>query len=184
MLTIVVPGVDSFNNETNTFETVGDVTLQLEHSLASLSKWETEWQTPFLTKQEKTSEQTLSYIQAMTLTPDVDPEVFRRLSNDNYEAIREYIQAKMTATWFAEVNQPPNREIITAEIIYYWMFSMQIPIDCENWHLNRLLTLIRVFDAKNQKHQTNQRPKRSAAAIAAERRQINAANRAKYNSRG
>lgn len=183
MLTIVVPGVESFDEAESRITTVGDVNLQLEHSLLSLSKWEQEWEIPFLGKQEKTAEQTLSYIKAMTLTPEIAPEVYSRLSPDNYNSIQNYIQAKMTATWFAESGSKPSREVVTAEIIYYWMFSLQIPLDCENWHLNRLLTLIRVFDAKNQKNNPN-RPRQSPANLAAERRRINAERRAKYNSKG
>lgn len=184
MLTIVVPGVDSFDQDESKFTTVGDFELQLEHSLVSLSKWEQEWEEPYLSNKPKTSEQTISYIKKMTLTPDVPDEIYTRFSNENYDSIRNYIQAKMTATWFNDQGQKPSREIITAEIIYYWMFSLQIPLECENWHLNRLLTLIRVFDAKNAKHNPNQQQRKSPSQMAAERRALNDQRRRQYNSRG
>jgi hypothetical protein len=183
MLTIVVPGVESFDEANSRITTVGDMKLQLEHSLVSLSKWEQEWEEPFLTKKDKTSEQTMSYIRAMTLTPDVPPEVYSRLTPENFAQIQKHIEAKMTATWFNDTGSKPSREILTAEIIYYWMFSLGIPLECENWHLNRLLTLVRVFDAKNQKNNPN-RPKPSSANLAAERMRLNAERRKQLNSRG
>lgn len=151
MLKILVKGTEIFNNETCTFYTTKDQTLQLEHSLVSIAKWESKWHKPFLIKEEKTNEEIIDYIRCMTLTQNVDPNVYASLSAENIKQIEEYIDDSMTATWFSnQDNKKKNREIITAEIIYYWMIALNIPPEYQKWHLNRLLTLIEVCNIKNQ----------------------------------
>lgn len=181
MLTLTIPGVELFNDETQTFSRSVEVVLELEHSLVSLSKWESKWNIPFLGKDPKTSEQIVDYIKLMTLTPNVPDEVYSRLSDSNYEQINEYINASQTATWFRDdPNAPKNREIITTEIIYYWMISLQVPQEYEAWHINRLFTLIKVLNQKNQ-------PKKKQAntqSSMAQRRAINEARQKQYQTAG
>lgn len=179
MLTITVSTTESFNEATNEFVTDSFV-LELEHSLASLSKWESEFKKPFLGAGPKTSEETLAYIRAMTLTPNVTPEMYHYLSDDNIRAIDAYVNDKQTATWFTERGpQKPNRETITSELIYYWMLSLQIDKACEHWHLNRLLTLIQVVSKKNAPQK-----KMSRREIAQRNSQLNAERKARLGTRG
>lgn len=125
--------------------------LTLEHSLVSLSKWESKWCKPFLTKTEKTFEETIDYIKCMTITQNVKPEVYDLITDKHIEQVNAYIAAPMTATWFSdEKNAIPSREQITAELIYYWMIELRVPVEFQKWHLNKLLTLIKVCNVKNQ----------------------------------
>jgi len=168
-----------FNDERQEFVTKGDVVLELEHSLASLSKWESIYEKPFLGVDNKTPEEILGYVKAMTLT-SVSKEVFHKLSPENIQSINDYIEAKMTATWFNEMpGTPKSRDVITAELIYYWMTVFQIPFECEKWHLNRLFTLIRICNIKQAK------PKKiSRSEQAVRNRELNAQRKAQLGSTG
>lgn len=182
MLKFTVPETDYFDDKKQEFISTEEVTLELEHSLISLSKWETIWEKPFLGTDEKTPEEILSYIYCMTLSPDVSPEVYQRLSNDHLKQIQNYIDSKMSATWFTERNsqaKPKNREIITSELIYYWMIAHSIPFECQHWHLNRLFTLIKVCNAKNAPEK-----KMSQREMLAQRNQLNAQRKADLKTSG
>lgn len=154
-------------------------TLRLEHSLVSIKKWESKWCKPFLSKREKTDEETLDYIKCMTITQNVKPEVYTRLSDENMRQIEDYINAPMTATTFANENDKPNNSVITAEVIYSWMISFNIPSEYQKWHLNSLIALIRVRAAENSP------PKpRSEQELAKDYAELNATRRKKLNSKG
>ena len=180
MLTITIPARELYNDQTGEFITTKKQTLQLEHSLVSLSKWESKWCKPFLSKEQKTLEETIDYIKCMTITQNVDPDVYNYLSKANVEAINNYIEAPMTATTFREnINNSRSGEITTSELIYYWMISFNIPMECQKWHLNRLLTLIRICNVKNAPAK-----KMGRRDITSQYASLNAARRKQFNSKG
>lgn len=180
MLQIVIPAIELWDEETQEFIQVKEQTLQLEHSLVSLSKWESKWNKAFLGKQPKSVEETLDYIKCMTLTKNVDPNIYKWISNENIQKINKYIEAPMTATTFMEdPSNKRNNEIVTSELIYYWMVTLNIPFECQKWHLNRLLTLIRVCNVKNTPPK-----KRSRREIMSRNAALNAARKKKLNTKG
>lgn len=183
MLTVTIPGFEAFNQNTNEFITVKETKLQLEHSLISLKKWEQKWHKPFLGDQEKTLEETQDYIRCMTINPGVDDEIYKYIPGNIIKQITSYIQDPMTATWFSDTEkigaQNNKKEIVTAEIIYYWMISLNIPVEFQKWHLNTLLTLIRVVSVKNAP-----KDKMDKAAMAKQRASLNAARKAKFHTHG
>lgn len=181
MLYITIPATELWDELNQEFITTKATTLQLEHSLVSISKWEAKWQKPFLTKEPKTSEETLDYIKCMTLTQNVNSTTYDRLSYQNVTEINNYVESAMTATTITErnKNKAGNTEQITSELIYYWMIALNIPFDCQKWHLNRLLTLIRVCNIKNQPPE-----KRSRRDIMSRNAALNAARRQQLNSKG
>lgn len=180
MLKIVVPAVEQWDEVNKKFVNTKEQVLQLEHSLVSLKKWESKWCKPFLSKQEKTFEETIDYIRCMTISQNVDPNVYYCLTNKNIEEINRYIEAPMTATWFPnDKTGKSSSEQITAELIYYWMISFNIPVEFQKWHLNSLLTLIKVCNVKNQPSKKMSRRETMSQYAA-----LNRARRQKYNSRG
>lgn len=183
MLSIDIPALEIFIEETNEFISTQPVTLQMEHSLISLSKWEQKWHKPFMSKlkeHEKTNEQLLDYIRCMTLTKNVDDNVFLYMPAECIAKINEYIDDPMTATWFNRPkDEKPSREIMTSELLYYYMIKLGIPVEFQKWHLNRLQTLIEVFAVKDAPPE-----KLSKAEIAKRRTALNNARLAKYNTRG
>lgn len=179
MLKIKIPSVEAYDEKNNLFINIPETDLQLEHSLVSIAKWESKWCKPFLSKEEKTPEELLDYIKCMTLTQNVNPDVYNFIPNNILAKINKYIEAPMTATTFREDNKKQSREIITNEIIYYWMVSFNIPFECQKWHLNRLLTLIRVCSVKNAPQK-----KMSAREIMARNKALNKARKAQMNTRG
>lgn len=180
MLQITVPQQELWDAEKREFINIKEQTLQLEHSLISLSKWESKWCKVFLSGKDKTYEEILDYIKCMTLTPNVKQETYLCLTEENVAAIQEYIGAPMTATYFSNEHAGrPSQEQVTSELIYYWMIALNIPFECQKWHLNRLLTLIRVCNIKNQPPK-----KRSRRDVANDYAKLNAARRQQLNSKG
>lgn len=180
MLTITVPGLEVYDEETETFSTIGDIQLQFEHSLLSLSKWESEYQKPFLGKEEKTAEELLGYVKAMIVTPNFPPDIFSKLTQKNLDEINDYINSKQSATTFGQMPETKGRgETITSELIYYWMVAFNIPFEVETWHLNRLFSLIRICNVKQSK--PKKIPKNQ---IAARNRELNAQRKQQLGTSG
>lgn len=182
MLSIVVPQTEKFNEATNEFIYIKEQKLQLEHSLVSLSKWESRWHKPFLSSKNnnKSQEEIIDYIRCMTITQNVDPNVYYNLTQKNYDKIQAYIDDSMTATTFSDIQKTaPSREIITSELIYYWMIAYNVPVEFEKWHLNRLLTLIKVCSIKNTPPK-----KMSKREIMNRNAALNASRRKAHNSKG
>ena len=180
MLKVTILGEEYFNESSETLEYYGNIELDLEHSLVSVSKWESKFEKPFLDVKQKTEEEIRWYFYFMTLTPGVEFDIFFRMSQDNLNAITAYIESKATATTFGELPKTPGRgERITAELIYYWMVAYNIPFECQHWHLNRLFALIRICNIKN-----NPGKKMSKNEIAARNRELNEKRRAELGTKG
>ena len=180
MLQLTIPATELWDESNETFLYTEEQTLELEHSLVSLSKWEAKWHKPFLTKENKTIEETIDYIKCMTLTENVDETVYSLLNNEHLKKINEYIEDPMSATTIKELQRGKrNGEQVTSELIYYWMTALNIPVEYERWHLNRLFTMIRVCNAKNQPPK-----KMGKRAIMNQNRALNAARKQQYNTKG
>lgn len=176
MLKITIPETELWDKNKREFLYVKETTLQLEHSLVALSKWESKWCKPFLTNNEKTREELIDYIRCMTITQNVKPEVYLAITSENIDEISAYIKAPMTATWFSEdKTSKPSRETLTSELIYYWMLTLNIPVEFQKWHLNRLMTLIKICNRKNQPKKKMSREEMAA---------LNRARRKQLNSKG
>lgn len=184
MLQIIIPEQEKYDELTSEFVKIKKTVLKLEHSLLSIRKWESKWHKPYLGKEDKTMEEIVDYISCMCLNREsVDSNVYRFLSEENIKEIVDYIKNPMTATWFSEnaLVGASNRygEVVTAEIIYYWMISLQVPVEFEKWHLNQLLTLLKVINIKNGGEK-----KMSKKDAALQRQMLNAKRRAKYKTKG
>lgn len=182
MLRIIIPETEVYDEVKGEFSYVREQTLCLEHSLLSISKWESKWHTPFIVRSKKeshTNEQMLDYIRCMTINKEVDPLVYASLTPKNLAEINAYISDPMTATTVKDGPGAPFRgEIVTSELIYYWMVSLNIPIECEKWHINRLIMLIKVCAAKNNPKKMSNR------AILSQNRALNEARKKAYGTRG
>lgn len=183
MLVLNLPADEEFDSTTNEFIYNPEIkNIQFEHSLLSLSKWEMHYHKPFLSKQEKTTEETIYYLKCMCLNDrNVPDNTFNRIARNPslVREIHDYLENPMSATTFSDNENKPNNSIITNELIYYDMIALQIPIDFEKWHLNRLLTLIKVCSIKNQPPK-----KMSKSEIYARNAEMNAERKAKLNTKG
>lgn len=179
MLELKIEAREAFDERRQEFINIKPTTLHLEHSLVSISKWESKWKKPFLSMGEKTQEESLDYVRCMTITQNIDPALYHCLTNDELEQIFAYVEDEKTATTFNAVNTLPNRQVITSELIYYWMCSYNIPFECQKWHLSRLLVLIRIASIHNQPDK-----KMSKQSILAQNKALNAARRKKFHTKG
>lgn len=182
MLTITLHSTELWDEATESFQKDpnGDVVLELEHSLVSLSKWESKFEKAFLGKQEKTSEEVLGYVEAMIISQDYPPDVFEKLTQSHIAQINAYIDSKQSATTFGDMPKQRGRnETITSELIYYWMVAFNIPFECQTWHLNRLFSLVRICNMKNSKPE-----KMSKAALAQRNKELNEQRKAQLGTSG
>jgi hypothetical protein len=180
MLRITIPPIELFDDANKIFINTKECHLQLEHSLVSIAKWESKWQKPFLTTKNKTREETLDYIRCMTVNEQVCVVDYNLIPKDVMDRITDYIDAPMTATTFTQTDQKPtNKQVVTAEIIYYWMITFNVPFECQKWHLNRLLTLINVCSINSQP-----KKKMSRREAANKQKALNEARRAQYKTSG
>lgn len=182
MIRILLPEKELYDEVNNKFVYLPSRELILEHSLVSISKWESKWHKSFLNTDDKSFDEVMDYIKCMCVEELEDENDLYRLSEENVSDINAYIQDSMTATTFSDFSDNKNtkpREIITSEIIYYWMIANNIPFECQYWHLNKLLTLIKVCSIKNSPEK-----KMSTSEILSRNKALNAARRKKMNSKG
>lgn len=182
MFKLTIEATEGFDERNRVYVEIGEtVTVELEHSLISLSKWESKFQKPFLSKETKTTEELFGYIYAMILTPDVDPEILNRLTQKNVDDIQVYIDTNQTAGISRQASGKPKgpSEVITSELIYYWMSAFNIPWEAQHWHLSRLLTLIQICNIKNSKPTPV-----SKAEAARQRAELNAKRRKELGTSG
>ncbi len=179
MLELEIAGGELYDEVAGEFIAVKPTVLRLEHSLVSISKWEAIWKEPFLTSKDKDEERTLSYLECMTVNQNVDPMVYRFVTPKQMLSINDYIADEKTATTFNERGGIPNRQVVTSELIYFWMAQYNIPFECQKWHLSRLLTLIRIASIKNAPEK-----KMSRNAILSQNRSLNEARRKAMRTKG
>lgn len=188
---IVIPGREMFDSKTNKFSKEKDIVLEFEHSLYTIQKWESKWHVPFLNNKEKTEEQNEDYFRCMCRIPNVPRQIFRRMTRENIKELENYISDPMTATTFGKKEDDENEispQIITAEIIYYWMVELNIPSEYQHWHLNQLLTLIKVINIKHKEAEEKSKNKGKKKPLTRDqiekRKRLNEARRKKYNTNG
>ena len=181
MKTITIPEMEIYDEEHNRFINIKEQKLVLEHSLVSISKWESKWKKPFIHQTELSMEELRDYVRCMTLTQNVNPNVYSALTAPMLNDIVAYMNEQQTATWFSNStdNKQKNGEVITSELVYYWMTAANIPKECEKWHFSRLMTLIRIAGEKNQPPK-----KMKKNDIYKQNHALNAMRRAKMKSRG
>lgn len=179
MLEITIPDGELYDESSNEFITIKGVVLRLEHSLVSISKWESNWKEPFLSEVPKSIAQTVDYVKCMTINQNIDPMVYEALSNEHINQVNEYIKESRTATTFSDKGNGSRRDVITSELIYWWMAQFNIPMECQKWHLSRLLALIRIASIKNSPQKSMSRQ-----AVLSQNAALNAARRKARGSKG
>lgn len=180
MISIIIPSSENWDEVNQQFISTKEQHLRLEHSLVSISKWESKWHKPFFSNEDKTDEEIIDYVRCMTLTQNVAPDIYWHLTKENMDAIGKYIEDPMTATTFKKnAMHGSNGEGVTSELIYYWMIALGIPFECQKWNINRLFTLIKICNIKSQPSK-----KMSQRELMSRNAALNAARRKKLNSRG
>lgn len=176
---ITIPSKEFYDERTNEFVEIKEQTIVIKHSLVSLSKWEAKWHKPFLSNEPKTWDESIDYVRCMTLTQKVNPLIYSAITPVIFKEINEYIDDPMTARKFRDDENIGRNELLTSELIYYWMISLGIPMECQKWHLNRLLALIRLCSIKNTP------PKKGNTLSSLQKRSaLNASRRKALHSRG
>ena len=180
MIQVTIPGGELFDPKTNEFINFKTTTVSLEHSLISISKWEAKWKKSFFKNEERSLDEIIDYIACMCVTPNVDPRIFHKISSKEVKKVSDYISDPMTATTFHDLeDHKANKQTVTSELVYYWMIAYNIPFECQKWHINRLLTLIRICGIKNAP------PKKiSKAEMMRKRAQVNAERRSRLHTKG
>ena len=181
MLELEIPAKEMYNEDTNEFVYSKPATLRLEHSLVSISKWEAKWKKPFLLKGYVfPREEMVDYVRCMTISQNIDPTVYTLLTRKELEKVNAYIEDELTATKFSNLNSRPNTQVVTSELVYYWMTVHNIPFECQKWHFSRLMTLIQICSIRNNPDSN----KMSKQAILAQNRVLNAKRRKNLKTRG
>ncbi len=183
MLSITLPAVELYDESTNSFSYINGQTVMLEHSLVSISKWESTWKEPFLSDKAKTRAQTVDYIKCMTITQNVNPILYQNLSKETVDKVQAYMNNSMTATWFSkkENERQTRGRVVTSELIYYWMIESGIPMECQKWHINRLMTLIQVCNEERKAADPNNHKKMNPREMARSRSALNAQRKARMH---
>lgn len=180
MLQITIPDSEFYDEEKQEFKYIKGKTLTLEYSLVSISKWESKWKVPFVESKNRTVEEMQDFIRCMTITQNVDPMLYKSIDITTINKVIDYMDDPMTATTFSNNGQQSKKkEIITSELVYYWMTALQIPFECQKWNFNRLMVLIRIASEKNAPPK-----KMSKSEITRQNKALNAQRRAKYKTRG
>lgn len=180
MITITIPSTEIYDETREEFIYTKQQTLKLEHSLVSIHKWEAKWHKPFLSKEDRTYEEDIDYIRCMTITQNVNPDAYYAITNEDRSRINEYLKDPMTASRiYRDDKSPKQRRTVTSELIYYWMITLQIPVEFQTWHLNQLLALIEVCNAENEPPK-----KMTRREILEQNAALNAKRRAEMNSKG
>lgn len=182
MITVTIPAAELFDESKEEYIYTKETAITLEHSLVSVSKWESKWEKPFLSGEKLSGDKLISYIQCMTTTQNVDPNVYKVIPASILKEIEDYISSKQTATWFRDDKRSASRRTVTSELIYFWMINYGIPFECQKWHLNRLVTLIRVCQEETKANSKNGNSNQAAALK--ERQALNELRKSKYHTKG
>ena len=178
---IRIPELHLFNEATNEFFDIRETYLTMEHSLVSISKWESKWHIPYLAPGEKTPEQALDYLRCMTITQNIQPGIYNYIPDTEMRRIKNYIEDSMSAYKFKEEEgKGRTKKAITSDYLYFCMVTYRIPVEFERWHLNRLITLIQICSEENNPKKNKKSKRRITSDYAA----LNAARRAKLGTTG